>query len=61
MPTYEFELKIQATSIEAATRKANAGAVLLENLSTEEIEKLAYVVRNEPEKLALARKFLGLK
>jgi hypothetical protein len=61
MESYGFDLTVPANSLEEARRKADAGAVLISSLSAEELEKLADVVRNDPAKLALARKFLGVR
>jgi hypothetical protein len=60
MQSFDFDIKIQAVSIEEATRKANAGAVLIKELSIPELEKLAHIVRNDPDKRAMARRFLGV-
>ncbi|MEW6469651.1 MAG: hypothetical protein AB1458_12040 [Bacteroidota bacterium] len=61
MPTYEYEIQIAAPTIELASRKAKAAAVIFSGLTTEEMEKLAWVIKNEPHKLDWARRFLGLK
>jgi hypothetical protein len=60
MQVFEFEIKIPAGSVEDATRKANAAACLLKELSIAELEKLAHIVKHDPDKRALARKFLGV-
>jgi hypothetical protein len=61
MQPFEFDIQIPAATQEDALRKANAAAVLLQKLSVAELEKLAYIVNNDPKKLAMARSFLGLK
>jgi len=55
---FEFDLKIEAPTANEAQRKAKAGGILIARLKTDELEKLAHVVLHEPQKLALARKFL---
>ena len=60
MQSFDFDIKIQAGSIEEATRKANAAACLMKELSLAEIEKLAYIVKHDPQKRVMARRFLGL-
>lgn len=60
MQVFEFDMEIPASSIEEATRKATAGAALIKELSIAELEKLAYIVKHDPDKRAMARRFLGV-
>ncbi len=60
MQSFDFEIQIPANSVDEATRKANAGAVLIKELSIAELEKLAHIVRHDPDKRAMARRFLGV-
>jgi len=41
-----------------ARKKAEAASVLIQKLSTDTLVRLAYVVKNDPEKTALALTFL---
>lgn len=61
MRPFDFEMQIPADTQEDALRKANAAVVLLQRLSVAELEKLAHIVQHDPQKLALARSFLGVK
>jgi hypothetical protein len=59
MTTHKFTLTIEGTQNEA-TQKANAVAVLASLLDHQTLSALARVVQNDPKKVALAKKFLGL-
>ena len=61
MQRFDFEMQIPAKTQEEAIHKANAIAALAMELSAEELEKLVHVIKHDPEKRALARKFLGIK
>lgn len=53
-------MDISAKSEKEADTKMKALTVLAAKLSDTELEKLAYVVQNEPGKTALAKRALGL-
>jgi hypothetical protein len=59
MTTHKFTLTIEGTENEA-TQKANAVATLATLLDHQTLSALARVVQNDPKKVALAKKFLGL-
>ena len=61
MVMFDFNVKIGAASGEEARRKMKAALELVKRLSTDELEKLADVVSNQPGKVKIAKKFLGLK
>lgn len=60
METFKYELAINAASEPEADTKAQALSVLAAKLSAKELEKLAYIVKNDPVKTALAKKALGV-
>lgn len=60
MKPFEFEISVKAESQQEAAEKISAAAVLMEKLTTRELKKLAEVVKNDPVKIAIAKKALGL-
>lgn len=60
MEKYKYELAIAASSESEADVKIQALSVLASRLSARELEKLAYIVKNDPVKTALAKKALGV-
>lgn len=60
MKKYSYDLVISARTEQEADTKMNALSVLAAKLTDTELEKLAYVVENEPGKTALAKRALGL-
>lgn len=58
--TYEFDFAIEASSKSEAETKMAALAVMASRLSPEELTKLAHVIKNDPVKTALAKKYLGV-
>jgi hypothetical protein len=60
MTKYTYELDITASNEQEADTKMKALTVLASRLTAKELEKLAYVVKNEPMKLAMAKKALGV-
>jgi hypothetical protein len=60
MNTYQYEIGIPATSKEEAVTKIKAVAVIVSNLNTKELSKLADIIANDPVKTALAKKALGV-
>lgn len=59
MTTHKFTLSIEGTQQEAV-QKAQALTVLSTKLDTKTLLALAKVVQNEPMKVAMAKKFLGI-
>lgn len=55
----EFKLKINGSEKEATT-KAKALAVLGKHLDSKTLTALANVVKTDPQKVALAKGFLGI-
>lgn len=60
MKKYSYELEIAASNEQEADTKMQALTVLASKLTAKELEKLAHVVKNEPLKLAMAKKALGV-
>jgi hypothetical protein len=60
MSKHTFEITIEAASATEAAEKLQAAAILMQKLKANEIKKMADVVKNDPVKTALAKKYLGL-
>jgi hypothetical protein len=60
MTKHQFTLTIKGTEMEA-TQKAKAVSILANNLTSETLVALAEVVLKEPQKVQLAKQFLGIK
>ena len=58
MDKHNFKLSISGNKTEATT-KAKALGVLAAYLDAETLKALAYTVKHDPEKTALAKQFLG--
>jgi hypothetical protein len=60
MPKCKFEMTIESPSEVEATKKMQALTVLAGKLSEKELTKLAHIVKHDPVKTALAKKYLGV-
>ncbi|MFB6453802.1 hypothetical protein ACE38W_00920 [Chitinophaga sp. Hz27] len=60
MKDYNYNIRISALLEKDATEKVAALAILAQHLNVKELTKLAYVVKSDPLKLALAKKYLGV-
>lgn len=60
MNKYSFEVSIEAATQPEAEVKLLAASTLMQKLRAREIAKLADVVKNDPVKTTLAKKYLGL-
>ncbi len=60
MAKYNYDISIEAPTEQEAETKMKALTVLASRLSAKELEKLAHIVKNDPVKLALAKKALGV-
>lgn len=58
--TYEFEITVEASSQTEAETKMKALAAMVSRLTPEELSKLAHIIKNDPAKTALAKKYLGV-
>lgn len=61
MTTFKYQIQIQAPSEKEAESKMRSLTVLASKLKTQELEKLADIITNDPAKTALAKKALGVK
>lgn len=60
MKKFHYDISIEASNESEADAKMTALTTLLSKLSAKELTKLAHVVKNDPIKTALAKKYLGL-
>ena len=60
MKKYNYEITIEAASEAEADSKMAALTTLASRLSAKELSKLAHVVKSDPAKTAMAKKYLGL-
>lgn len=60
MSKFSYDLEISASSENEADTKMNALTILAIKLSAAELDKLAWIVKNDPIKTALAKKALGV-
>lgn len=60
MSKFSYDLEISASSENEADTKMNALTILAIKLSATELDKLAWIVKNDPIKTALAKKALGV-
>lgn len=60
MDKHVFKITISGTQKEAS-EKAHGLATLASHLTAETIQALAHLVKTDPQKVALAKQFLGVK
>lgn len=60
MAKFNYDISIDATTEQDAETKMKAISVLASKLNPKELHKLADIVKNDPAKLALAKKALGV-
>ena len=60
MQKFHYDISIEAKSESEANAKMNALTTLASKLSEKELTKLAYVIKHDPVKTALAKKYLGV-
>jgi hypothetical protein len=60
MNQFEYEITIQAETENEADTKMEALTILAARLSANELAKMADVIKNDPFKTALAKKYLGV-
>ena len=60
MKKYHYDISIEAKSETEADAKMNALTILASKLSEKELCKLAHVIKHDPIKTALAKKYLGV-
>lgn len=60
MKDFSYNIRIPAILEKEANEKIAALAVLASNLSAKELTRLAQIVKTDPVKTALAKKYLGV-
>ncbi len=60
MPKFNYDIIIESPTELEADKKMKAISVLASKLSTKELEKMAYIIKNDPAKLAMAKSALGV-
>lgn len=60
MAKHSYELTIEAATEKEADTKMKALTTLASKLSAKELEKLAWIVKYDPAKTALAKRALGV-
>ena len=60
MAKFKYEIHIEASSEKEADSKMKSVITMLSKLKTNELEKLAHIVKNDPVKLAMAKSALGV-
>ena len=60
MKNYTYKFTLEETSEQDADVKIEALSTLAKKLSVKELSKLAHVVKTDPVKTALAKKYLGV-
>jgi len=60
MPKFNYNMSVEASSKPEADTKMKALTILASNLNVKELDKLAWIVKNDPAKTALAKQALGV-
>jgi len=60
MKSYKYQVTLEESSEQEADAKIEALSVLAKKLSVKELSKLAHIVKTDPVKTALAKKYLGV-
>ena len=60
MKSYSYKISIDEKSEQDADAKVEALSTLAKKLSVKELSKLAHIVKTDPVKTALAKKYLGV-
>jgi len=60
MKKYSYDISIEARSEPEADAKMAALTILASKLSDKELSRLAHIVKHDPVKTALAKKYLGV-
>lgn len=60
MKSYKYQVTLEENSEPEADAKIEALSVLAKKLSVKELSKLAHIVKTDPVKTALAKKYLGV-
>lgn len=57
---FHFEMTVEASSKSEAETIMKGLTVMASRLTPDELTKLAYIIKNDPAKTALAKKYLGV-
>ena len=60
MKSYTYKFTLEEKSEQDADAKIDALSTLAKKLSVKELSKLAHIVKTDPVKTALAKKYLGV-
>ena len=60
MQKFHYDISIEAKTESEANAKMNSLTTLASKLSEKELTKLAHVIKHDPVKTALAKKYLGV-
>ena len=60
MKSYKYQVTLEEKTEVDADAKIEALTVLAKKLTVKELAKLAHVIKNDPIKTALAKKYLGV-
>jgi len=60
MKKFHYDISIEADSETEADGKMTALTTLAQKLSAKELTKLAQIIKNDPIKTAMAKKYLGV-
>ena len=60
MSKFSYDLEISASNEQEADTKMQALTTLAAKLTAKELEKLAYIIKNDPVKTAMAKQALGV-
>jgi hypothetical protein len=60
MKSYKYQLSLEEKTEAEADAKMEALTVLAKKLTVNELSKLAHVIKTDPIKTALAKKYLGV-
>jgi hypothetical protein len=60
MKKFRYEITIEASAEKEALVKMQAVVTLVSKLTAQELDKLAYIVKHDPVKLAMAKNALGV-
>jgi hypothetical protein len=60
MKSYKYQVTLEEKTEVEADAKIEALTVLAKKLTVKELSKLAHVIKNDPIKTALAKKYLGV-
>lgn len=60
MKKFNYDISIEAKTEHEADSKMTSLTILASKLSETELSKLAHIIKNDPVKTALAKKYLGV-